>query len=105
MELAPLGIEVVVVQPGGIRTEWGGIAQKSLLAWSGRGAYARWATRHAAMLGRADAASWLSEPDVVARAIVLALRAKKPRTRYAVGAGAKPLLLARSWSRTACSTA
>lgn len=95
MELKPFGIDVVVIEPGGIRTEWGGISRDSLLARSGASAYAPWARRHAGMLGRAMEARWLSEPEVIARAIERALTAPRPRTRYAVGGGAKPLLLVR----------
>src|SRR6478735_10322132 len=47
MELAPHGVQVVVVQPGAIATEWGGIAVDSLRERSGHGAYAE----QAAMLG------------------------------------------------------
>lgn len=50
MELAPLGVDVVVIEPGGIRTEWGGIARDSLLEHSGASVYARWARRHAGMI-------------------------------------------------------
>ncbi|WP_156257118.1 oxidoreductase [Sandarakinorhabdus oryzae] len=96
MELKPFGIDVCVVQPGGIRTEWGGIARDSLLASSGTGVYAPWARRHAGMLDNTQAAGWLSDPDVIARAIEQALTARHPRTRYATGAGARPLLLLRS---------
>lgn len=95
IELKPFGIDVVVVQPGGIRTEWGGIARDSLIARSGSTVYARWARRHAYMLDRAESARWLSEPEVIARAIATAISARRPRTRYAAGAGAKPLLLLR----------
>src|ERR1700754_928544 len=40
MELKPFGIHVVVIEPGAIRTEWGGIAGDSVLARSGDTAYA-----------------------------------------------------------------
>lgn len=95
LELQPFGIDVCVVQPGGIRTEWGGIARDSLLAASGAGVYARWARRHAGMLDNTQAAGWLSDPEVIARVIEQALTARRPRTRYAAGAGARPLLLLR----------
>lgn len=36
-ELAPHGIDVVVIEPGAIRTEWGGIAAAGLLDRSGSG--------------------------------------------------------------------
>lgn len=96
MELQPLGVDVVVVQPGGIRTEWGGIARDTLIEQSGATLYARWARRHAGMLDRAESARWLSDPETIARTIATALAARRPRTRYAVGAGAKPLLFLRS---------
>lgn len=95
MELKPFGIDVVVVQPGGIRTEWGGIARDTLLARSGDTAYARYARRHAGMLARADRASWMSDPDAVARTIARALGAGRPRTRYATGGRAGSILLMR----------
>lgn len=39
VELAPFGIEVVVVRPGPIRTEWNAIARRSLLERSAGSAY------------------------------------------------------------------
>ncbi len=39
-ELAPFGIDVVVIEPGGTRTEWGGIAMDTAQAASGDGPYA-----------------------------------------------------------------
>jgi NAD(P)-dependent dehydrogenase (short-subunit alcohol dehydrogenase family) len=95
MEVAPFGIDVVVIQPGGIRTEWGAISRDSLLAQSGAGVYARWARRHAGMLDQALAARWSSAPDVIALAVERALTSSHPKTRYAIGGGAKPLLAIR----------
>jgi NAD(P)-dependent dehydrogenase (short-subunit alcohol dehydrogenase family) len=95
MELSPFGIDVVVVEPGGIRTEWGGISRDSLIACSGESEYGPWAKSHADFLDRTESAGWLSEPDVVAHTVAKALKAKRPQTRYAVGAGAKPILLLR----------
>lgn len=40
MEVAPFGIDVVVIDPGGIRTEWGGIAADKVRAVSSSGPYA-----------------------------------------------------------------
>ena len=37
----------------------------------------------------------VSPPEVVAKAIGRAVTARRPRTRYAVGGGAKPILLLR----------
>jgi NAD(P)-dependent dehydrogenase (short-subunit alcohol dehydrogenase family) len=95
MELAPLGIDVIVVEPGAIATEWAAIASQHLLATSGQGAYAEQATRMAAFF-TADPEGQASPPSVVADAVAKAATVRRPRTRYAVGRGAKSILAARS---------
>jgi NAD(P)-dependent dehydrogenase (short-subunit alcohol dehydrogenase family) len=98
LEVAPFGIRVVVVEPGAIRTEWGQIAADNLRAVSGDGPYADLAERTARTLAdssRPDA-TLVSDPSVIARTVVRAAMARRPRTRYAVGAGAKPLILGRT---------
>ena len=96
VELAPLGIDVVVIEPGAIRTEWSGIAREGLLRYSGEGAYAPWARRHARMLA-GGASSFASPPEVVAETISRAVRSRRPRTRYATGRGAWTMLTLRRW--------
>ena len=93
LELASTGINVVVVEPGGIKTEWSGIAAQSLLDRSGSTAYAEAATQWAKLLSSGDRVG--SEPSVIADAIVRAVTAKKPHTRYVAGAFALPMLAAR----------
>ncbi|GHO51364.1 hypothetical protein KSX_95270 [Ktedonospora formicarum] len=44
IELAPFGINVVVIEPGSIQTEWGGIAAEKVRAVSGTGPTPRKAT-------------------------------------------------------------
>jgi len=39
----------------------------------------------------------VSPPDVVAKTIARALRASRPRTRYATGGGARTILFLRRW--------
>ncbi len=96
LELKPFGIQVVVVQPGGIRTEWGGIAADNLLKTSGQGAYAKQAAKVARVLGSAERNPRLgSAPSVIAVAIEKAATARRPRIRYTAGSGAKPLLFLR----------
>jgi NAD(P)-dependent dehydrogenase (short-subunit alcohol dehydrogenase family) len=49
MELARHGIDVIVIEPGAIRTEWAGISREILLRYSGDGPYrARCAAARAA---------------------------------------------------------
>ncbi|WP_089775670.1 oxidoreductase [Ruania alba] len=93
LELAPFGVDVVVVQPGGIRTEWGAIAAENVVRTSGSGPYARQASAVAGMLAASGERD--SSPEVVAEAIERAVTAARPRTRYAIGFGAKPLIALR----------
>lgn len=93
LELKPFGIDVVTIQPGGIKSEWAGISARSLLDTSGEGPYAAQATELAALLQASDEQS--SEPSVVAAAVVTACTAKRPRSKYTIGAFAKPLVAAR----------
>lgn len=97
MELHPFGIDVVIIEPGAIKTEWNTIARDGLLKYSGDTAYRDGARAHANMLGSADQGSLPSKPDVVAKTIVRSVLARKPRTRYATGGGAGPILFLRYW--------
>ncbi len=94
-ELAPFGIHVVVIEPGAIRTEWGQIAAENLMATSGVGPYSEQAAVVAGVLGSSsDNLEMGSSPEVVADAIAKAVTARRPRTRYAIGTGAKPIVIA-----------
>src|SRR5258707_72228 len=90
MELKPFGIDVIVIEPGAIRTEWGQIALDSLQKASGHTAYAPQVEEKRALFLSAEGSA--SDPDVVAREIVKAVQARRPKTRYAVGAHAKPAI-------------
>ncbi len=92
VEVGRLGIDVIIIEPGAIRTEWAGIAREGLLQVSGNGPYAAQAERHAAMLKTADTTKLASTPDIVAKTILRAVRASRPRTRYATGGGAHLIL-------------
>lgn len=96
LELAPFGIDVVVIEPGGIATEWGGIAADHLDAASKESPYKRQADAVAASLRSEANANRNSPPSVISDAIGKAVTARRPKTRYAVGFGAKPLIAAHS---------
>jgi NAD(P)-dependent dehydrogenase (short-subunit alcohol dehydrogenase family) len=95
MELKPFGVDVILVEPGTIRTEWMPIAKESLLRASGETAYAAYARRHVAMLARGESSCVPSAPEVVARTIIRALRATRPKARYSTGGAARPMLFLR----------
>jgi NAD(P)-dependent dehydrogenase (short-subunit alcohol dehydrogenase family) len=95
MEVEPFGINVVVIEPGGIKTEWADIAADKLRAMSGAGAYASQAHAMAkSMVGDASRKRQ-SPPELIANTIAKAVSTHHPKTRYAVGFGAKPMIFLR----------
>jgi len=95
LELKPHGVHVVVIEPGTIRTEWGGIASESAVARSGGTAYGRQAKQLAKVYDLADRPGVGTPPRVVGVAIAKAVTARRPRIRYAVPFGAKAILVLR----------
>ncbi len=96
VELRPFGIDVVVIEPGAIRSEWGGIAAANLRERSSTGPYAQQAAAIARVLAVYDRRPWLiSPPEVIAGAVLAAVSARRPKPRYVAGRGAKAILFAR----------
>lgn len=95
IELRPFGIDVVLIEPGPIRTEWNQIARDSLVERSAGTAYADQARSVTKVLERADRPGMGSKPDVVARKIVKAATSGRPAARYPVGRGAGTIVTAR----------
>ncbi len=92
MELRPFGINVVVIEPGGIQTEWGGIAAEKVRTVSGTGPYAPQGNAVAESLTSESTRHRSSPPELIGKTIVKAVTTRRPRTRYAVGYGAKPMI-------------
>jgi NAD(P)-dependent dehydrogenase (short-subunit alcohol dehydrogenase family) len=95
VELSPFGIDVVIIEPGPILTEWNEISRQSLTDTSRGGAYEEQAASVRKVLERADGKSMASSPQTVAKKIVKAAEARNPRARYPVGKGAGTILRAR----------
>lgn len=90
MELKQFGIDVVIVKPGPIYTEWSSIARENMIKVSGNTDYKVMVNKHVKMLADFDKRG--SQPIVVAKTILKAVLAKRPKTRYVVGGGAKLML-------------
>ena len=95
LELAPYGIRVVIVEPGPIRTEWNTIARDGLVASSAGTAYESQAEGVRARMESGEGPMLSSGPDVVAKKILRAATARRPRSRYPVGRGAGSIVTAR----------
>jgi NAD(P)-dependent dehydrogenase (short-subunit alcohol dehydrogenase family) len=95
IELRPFGIDVVIIEPGPIRTEWNTIARDNLRATSAGTVYADRAAAVTRVLEKADEPLRSSGPEVVANKIVKAATAAHPRARYPVGRSAGTIVRAR----------
>ncbi len=97
LEVEPFGIDVIVIEPGGIATEWGAIAADHLQKTSANGAYAEMANRVADGMREMYSGKTLSKPTVISDTIAHAVTVSNPKTRYLVGFGAKPLAFIQKW--------
>lgn len=97
IETKPFGIDVVIVEPGGIKTPWGIIAAENLRKTSGNGAYAKQANKSADGTAKMYSSNQLTKPEVIGKVILKAVTARKPKRRYVKGFGAKPSLFIRKW--------
>lgn len=95
VELKGFGIDVVLVEPGPILTEWNALARESMLATSEGTPYAGMASSVARTLTAADDPRTGTKPAVVAQVILRAATTRRPRARYAAGKGAGTILTAR----------
>ncbi len=85
MELKPFGIDVVIIEPGAIKTNWGIIAADHLTESSKGTAYEQTGTMMANNLRNMYLSNTISDPAVVRKAIVRAVNARRPCTRYRIG--------------------
>jgi short-subunit dehydrogenase len=98
-EVKQFGIDVVIVEPGAIGTEFNDVFVGPMLERSGDGPYKELAHGVASYAREVERRpNGASPPSVIADTIVKALTARRPKTRYAAGKLAKPILFARRWT-------
>lgn len=79
-EVREFGIDVIVVEPGATRSEWGSIATDSLMNVSGHTAYKGLATKTHNVFTQLS--NTVQEPIEIAKLIKQGIEAKRPKTRY-----------------------
>lgn len=93
LELVPLGIDTIVIEPGAIQSEWADIAANHLRETSAVGPYKPTAERAATILQAVKRFS--SKPQVIARLVDRAALSRRPKTRYHAGAGSQVVVAQR----------
>ncbi|MDT0156011.1 oxidoreductase [Microbacterium sp. ARD32] len=87
-EVAQFGIDVTLVQPSYVATDWHDTAMDRLELTSARGPYATMAAAMRRYFSNPALARQMSSPDAVAELIVKAALTERPKTRYRIGPGA-----------------
>lgn len=99
-EVRGFGVDVIVVEPGAIKTAFGDTAIARVDALGGSADYAGFRAALKTNIRNAyegPLAALAVGPEVVAKVIEKAISAARPRTRYVITAGAKLLLGLRRW--------
>ncbi|CAG4989524.1 hypothetical protein DYBT9275_00308 [Dyadobacter sp. CECT 9275] len=92
-EVKSFGIDVVVIEPGGTKSEMTGLGGAYMMAVSGNSPYGALAKGVDKMY--AGIAKDAAEPIVIAKLIKKGIEAKNPKTRYVGASGAKLMLFFR----------
>ena len=91
MEAKQFGIDVIVIEPGGVKSEWSDIAMEHARKVSEKGVYGKMVDKMIATGEKFKTKN--AEPEVIANLILKAISVNKPKTRYSGGFMAKPLLI------------
>jgi NAD(P)-dependent dehydrogenase (short-subunit alcohol dehydrogenase family) len=97
LEVAPFGIDVVIIEPGGIKTEFGDVMTEPMMERSGSTAYAELAKKVKAGVIKTYDSPKISGPEVIADVIARAVKSSKPKTRYSAGYMSGIVLFMRRW--------
>lgn len=92
-EVKPFGIDVIIIEPGGTKSEWNAVAREYLIENSAGTPYENMARKTCNYFPFVDEEN--ADPIVIAELIYKALIAKRPKTRYIGGARALELLTAK----------
>lgn len=96
LELEPKGINVVVLEPGAIKTEFPEVMSKQVLGNSGNGPYQDLAKRVANLSFKESGKDGAGSPtSVISKVIQEIINNPKPKTRYAAGKFSTTTLLMR----------
>jgi NAD(P)-dependent dehydrogenase (short-subunit alcohol dehydrogenase family) len=98
MEVKPFGIDVIVIEPGGIRSEWADIAISNMLKVSPGTAYKKLIDGAVRMTEKMKADKKAAAPPfIIADLVRKAITAAEPRARYSAGYMSGAVLFMKKW--------
>jgi short-subunit dehydrogenase len=93
LELKGFNVNVVVLEPGAIATEFGAVLYQPILDHSGKGVYAKLAHSMAKTMQDSYGLNNSSSPSsVISKTISKIINSNNPKTRYRIGKWAKPMV-------------
>ncbi|MBF2707906.1 oxidoreductase [Flavobacterium soyangense] len=92
LELQPFNINVVVLEPGIIVTEFGDVMLKNINKFSSKGAYSSLTNKLVTATKKLYDKGQGSKTKVISKTISKIVNERKPKTRYRVGLWAKPMV-------------
>lgn len=92
LELKEFNINVVVLEPGAIATEFGDVMYEPMVKTSGNGPYKKLVDGMKAAMEMYEKPGGASPTSVITNTIVKIVNSEKPKTRYRVGKWAKPMV-------------
>lgn len=97
LEVRQFGIDVVIIEPGAINTEFGDVLSEPMLKRSSEGPYEALAKSIAAATAQMYEKQLGSPVSVITNLVIKAINAKQPKRRYVAGKFAKPMLFIRKY--------
>lgn len=92
LEVKPFGIDVIIIEPSGTKTEWASVATKTLLDQTpATSAYRQQVENYA---NNAGFENFTDTPEMLAALMLRAINANQPKTRYQPERSAKLLVIA-----------
>lgn len=92
LELKEFNINVVVLEPGIIVTEFGDVMLQNISKYSSKGAYSSLTNKLITATKKMYDSGRGSKTTVVSKTVTKIVNSKKPKTRYRVGLWAKPMV-------------
>ncbi|WP_419933572.1 SDR family NAD(P)-dependent oxidoreductase [Candidatus Palauibacter sp.] len=96
-ETAPFNIQVVLIEPGAIKTEFADVMRAQFRKYCGDTAYKAQVDRFLKRMDDPRLMERATEAEVFAKVFLEAATTRKPRRRYARGSMARPVMFLRKW--------
>ena len=96
-ETAPFNIQVVLIEPGAIRTEFADVMRAQFRKYCGDTAYKAQVDRFLKRMDDPRLMERATDAEVFAKVFLEAATTRKPRRRYARGSMARPVMFLRKW--------